>query len=212
MQPMAVGQKATNIARFVGISVKPKTKLLIAPIKGVGRKYPLSAEKLFPVLAVYRAQVSRRSAESLRRREPCRRAGTHGGGLLQQRRRHPPVRRCHQCRAHHRELARVDRRAGRRLQRHGADVLIRLRHRRRQQHHRQRQRLSLPEHQAHGAKDTGAYVVPRSEPDLLQHECGGEPAQLRVALDPDHHQPGAGAAWTRGHCPSRDSARRRRCG
>src|SRR5580698_8108698 len=55
MQPMAVGQKAADIARFVGISVKPKTKLLIAPIKGVGRKYPLSVEKLFPVLAVYRA-------------------------------------------------------------------------------------------------------------------------------------------------------------
>jgi acetaldehyde dehydrogenase / alcohol dehydrogenase len=55
MQPMAVGQKATNIARFVGIPVRPKTKLLIAPIKGVGRRYPLSVEKLFPVLAVYRA-------------------------------------------------------------------------------------------------------------------------------------------------------------
>ncbi len=56
MQPMAVGQKATNIARFVGIKVKPKTKLLIAPIQGVGREYPLSVEKLFPVLAVYRAK------------------------------------------------------------------------------------------------------------------------------------------------------------
>src|SRR5271166_1333151 len=56
MQPMAVGQKATNIARFVGINVRPKTKLLIAPIKGVGREYPLSMEKLFPVLAVYRAK------------------------------------------------------------------------------------------------------------------------------------------------------------
>jgi acetaldehyde dehydrogenase/alcohol dehydrogenase len=55
MQPMAVGQKATNIAHFVGIPVKPKTKLLLAPIRGVGRQYPLSAEKLFPVLAVYRA-------------------------------------------------------------------------------------------------------------------------------------------------------------
>src|ERR1700757_1809926 len=32
MQPMAVGQKATNIARFVGLAVKPHTKLLIAPI------------------------------------------------------------------------------------------------------------------------------------------------------------------------------------
>lgn len=56
MQPMAIGQKATDIARFVGLSVKPDTKLLIAPIKGVGREYPLSVEKLFPLLAVYRAK------------------------------------------------------------------------------------------------------------------------------------------------------------
>ena len=56
MQPMAVGQKATDIARFVGLSVKPDTKLLIAPIQGVGRKHPLSVEKLFPVLSVYRAK------------------------------------------------------------------------------------------------------------------------------------------------------------
>jgi acetaldehyde dehydrogenase / alcohol dehydrogenase len=56
MQPMAVGQTATAIARFVGLSVKPETKLLVAPIEGVGRAYPLSVEKLFPVLAVYRAK------------------------------------------------------------------------------------------------------------------------------------------------------------
>jgi len=55
MQPMAVGQKATDIARMIGLKVKPHTKLLIAPIKGVGRDYPLSVEKLFPVLAVCRA-------------------------------------------------------------------------------------------------------------------------------------------------------------
>jgi len=56
MQPMAVGQKATDIARFIGLDVKPQTKLLIAPIKGVGREHPLSVEKLFPVLAIYRAK------------------------------------------------------------------------------------------------------------------------------------------------------------
>jgi acetaldehyde dehydrogenase / alcohol dehydrogenase len=55
MQPMAVGQKATDIARMIGLKVKPHTKLLIAPIKGVGREYPLSVEKLFPVLSVCRA-------------------------------------------------------------------------------------------------------------------------------------------------------------
>ena len=56
MQPMAVGQKAADIARFAGLSVKPGTKLLIAPIQGVGREHPLSVEKLFPVLSVYRAK------------------------------------------------------------------------------------------------------------------------------------------------------------
>src|ERR1700740_3090891 len=63
MQPMAVGQKATDIARFAGLAVKPNTKLLIAPIQGVGREHPLSVEKLFPVLAVYRAKSV---AEALR--------------------------------------------------------------------------------------------------------------------------------------------------
>ncbi len=56
MQPKAVGQKATDIARMVGISVKSNTKMLIAPILGVGREHPLSVEKLFPVLSVYRAK------------------------------------------------------------------------------------------------------------------------------------------------------------
>jgi acetaldehyde dehydrogenase / alcohol dehydrogenase len=56
MHPMAVGQHAIDIARFIGMSVKPETKLLVAPIQGVGRDHPLSVEKLFPVLAVYRAK------------------------------------------------------------------------------------------------------------------------------------------------------------
>jgi acetaldehyde dehydrogenase/alcohol dehydrogenase len=56
MQPLAVGQKAIDIARFIGLSVEPETKLLIAPIEGVGAGYPLSVEKLFPVLSVCRAK------------------------------------------------------------------------------------------------------------------------------------------------------------
>jgi len=55
-RPIAVGQKAVDIARACGLSVKPHTKLLIAPIHGVGREHPLSVEKLFPVLAVYRSK------------------------------------------------------------------------------------------------------------------------------------------------------------
>src|SRR5438270_9328082 len=56
MQPMAVAQTATSIARFIGLQVKPDTRLPVAPIQGVGREHPLSVEKLFPVLAVYRAK------------------------------------------------------------------------------------------------------------------------------------------------------------
>ncbi len=55
MRPEAVGQRAADIARFVGMQVPRGTKLLLAPIGGVGRDHPLSAEKLFPVLAVIRA-------------------------------------------------------------------------------------------------------------------------------------------------------------
>ena len=56
VRPMAIGQKAADIARACGLRVPPETKLLITPIQGVGREHPLSAEKLFPVLSVYRAK------------------------------------------------------------------------------------------------------------------------------------------------------------
>lgn len=55
-RPIAVGRNATDIARFIGIPVNPDTKLLITPIRGVGPQHPLSVEKLFPVLSVYRAR------------------------------------------------------------------------------------------------------------------------------------------------------------
>ncbi len=63
MRPMAVGQKATDIARAIGLRVPAGTKLLLAPIRGVGPKNPLSVEKLCPILAVYRAHSA---AEALR--------------------------------------------------------------------------------------------------------------------------------------------------
>lgn len=63
MQSLAVGQKATDIAAFVGLKVQPETRLIVAPIAGVGPEHPLSVEKLFPVLAVYKA---RSAGEALR--------------------------------------------------------------------------------------------------------------------------------------------------
>ncbi len=51
--PALVGKLATVIAAKCGISVPAETRVLIAPLDGVGRDYPLSIEKLCPVLSYY---------------------------------------------------------------------------------------------------------------------------------------------------------------
>jgi acetaldehyde dehydrogenase (acetylating) len=51
--PALVGKTATYIAEKCGIKVPPETRVLIAPLQGVGRDYPLSIEKLCPVLSFY---------------------------------------------------------------------------------------------------------------------------------------------------------------
>src|SRR3954469_6568727 len=51
--PKLVGRPATYIAQQAGISVPPTTRVLIAELAGVGRDYPLSIEKLCPVLSFY---------------------------------------------------------------------------------------------------------------------------------------------------------------
>ena len=51
--PALVGKPATYIAAQAGITVPPTTRALIAPLDGVGRDYPLSIEKLCPVLSFY---------------------------------------------------------------------------------------------------------------------------------------------------------------
>ena len=51
--PALVGKSATIIAEKCGISVPSGTRVLIAPLEGVGRDYPLSIEKLCPVLSFY---------------------------------------------------------------------------------------------------------------------------------------------------------------
>ncbi len=51
--PALVGKSAEFIAAQVGLTVPPGTRALIAPLKGVGRDFPLSIEKLAPVLSWY---------------------------------------------------------------------------------------------------------------------------------------------------------------
>src|SRR5689334_495761 len=51
--PALVGRPAKTIAQAAGVTVPPDTRVLIAELKGVGRDYPLSIEKLSPVLSFY---------------------------------------------------------------------------------------------------------------------------------------------------------------
>lgn len=51
--PAFVGRTAVAIAAQVGITVPAGTRALIAVLDGVGREYPLSIEKLCPVLSYY---------------------------------------------------------------------------------------------------------------------------------------------------------------
>lgn len=50
------GKSAYEIAKLCGVDVPKKTKVIVAEYKGVGRKFPLSAEKLSPVFTLYRAK------------------------------------------------------------------------------------------------------------------------------------------------------------
>jgi len=51
--PTFVGKSATYIAKAMGIAVPDGTRALLAELGGVGRDFPLSIEKLCPVLSYY---------------------------------------------------------------------------------------------------------------------------------------------------------------
>ncbi len=51
--PALVGKPALFIAQQVGVKVPDGTRVLIAPLAGVGRDHPLSIEKLAPILSWY---------------------------------------------------------------------------------------------------------------------------------------------------------------
>jgi len=53
LNPGIVGKSVEVIANMAGISVPPGTRCLLADVAGVGRDYPLSMEKLSPILAFY---------------------------------------------------------------------------------------------------------------------------------------------------------------
>ena len=53
LNPAIVGRSVEVIANMAGISVPPGTRCIMADVGGVGRDFPLSMEKLSPVLAFY---------------------------------------------------------------------------------------------------------------------------------------------------------------
>ena len=64
INPEIVGRTAYDIGKMAGIDVPEDTKILMAELKGVGYKYPLSKEKLSPILACYKVK---NSAEGIKR-------------------------------------------------------------------------------------------------------------------------------------------------
>lgn len=57
VNPAIVGQSPVTIAAMAGIKIPSDTKILCTEIDGVGPNYPLSKEKLSPVLAVIKAKT-----------------------------------------------------------------------------------------------------------------------------------------------------------
>ena len=63
VNPAIVGMPATKIAELAGITVPEGTKMLIAELEGVGADYPLSREKLSPVLAMIKSENTEHGLE-----------------------------------------------------------------------------------------------------------------------------------------------------
>jgi acetaldehyde dehydrogenase (acetylating) len=61
--PEIVGKPAPYIAQKAGVAVPQETRVLVASLAGVGRDFPLSIEKLSPVLAFYAVKDWNEGAE-----------------------------------------------------------------------------------------------------------------------------------------------------
>src|SRR5579863_9974609 len=62
-----VGQSAERIAQAAGVAVPSNARALVAPLEGVGREHPLSAEKLSPVLSFHEVKDWREGLDFCRR-------------------------------------------------------------------------------------------------------------------------------------------------
>lgn len=63
VNPQVVGQSPKTIAELAGIKLPEGTKVIVAALNGVGKEFPLSAEKLCPVLGFYIEKDWKKSCE-----------------------------------------------------------------------------------------------------------------------------------------------------
>ncbi len=63
LNPALVGKSAPEVAKAAGLDLPSSTRVLIAELNGVGRDYPLSIEKLCPVLSFYVVKDWREACE-----------------------------------------------------------------------------------------------------------------------------------------------------
>lgn len=73
MRPKIVGQSARTIADMAGLAIPKDTKILLAPLEGIGKDYPLSSETLAPILGFYIADDFNQSVNL------CIELNFHGG-------------------------------------------------------------------------------------------------------------------------------------
>ena len=196
--PALVGRPAAYIAQQAGITVPEGTRVLIAELAGVGRDFPLSIEKLCPVLSFYVVERLARGLRALQADPAIWRHGPHDVDPLPQRRHHSAVRSEETRLPHRRQLAddawvdRADDRTG-----SGDDAGLR---RLRRKHHVGQHLAAAPaEHQAPRVRDHAGGRPPQDSAP-----AAGTAAQLpegagrsgpggsggRVAGPPDRPVPG----------------------
>ena len=192
--PALVGKSATFIAEQCGITVPAGTRLLVAPLDGVGRDYPLSIEKLCPVLSFY---VVRDWHEGCERCKQILRYGGMGHTMSihsAERTGDPRIRPQEARLPDHRQFAdhtRVDRADDRPRPRDDAG----LRGVRRQHHLRQHLAAASPQREAPRLRtDAGGQPVRDGSRrrDWRPTRAGKDPAATRLPAGPSHPAPATG--------------------
>ena len=158
---------------------RPSTRVLIAPLDGVGRDYPALDREAVPGALLLRREGLARGLRALQADPAVRRHGPHDVHPLAERPGHPRVRPQEAGLPHRRQLAddaRVDRADDR--ARSGDDA--RLRRLRRQHHVGQHLAAASAEHQAAGLRDhAGGQPVRPDGQRLPQRQRAGTPERAR---------------------------------